>query len=83
MNLVLALPTDMNDTQRRGSLAMPSFSSKNKPTVDIILKEQQQQNCFVPSFTTLEEISGDALITCPVDTPFDSIHVTFQGSVKT
>ncbi|CAF9903570.1 MAG: hypothetical protein GOMPHAMPRED_000388 [Gomphillus americanus] len=84
MNLVLAsiTPQDMNDAQRRGSLIMPSFSSKNKPTVDIILNEQQQ-NCFVPSFTTLEEISGNALITCPVDTPFDSIHVTFQGSVKT
>lgn len=71
-----------SEPRRRPSL-VPSFSiHKSKPHVDVVLN-QQQKECFVPSFTTLEPISGKVLITCTVDTPFDSVHITFQGSVKT
>ena len=73
---------EMAQPKRRPSL-VPSFSlHKSKPQVDIILNEEQK-DCFVPSYTTLEPISGHAVVTCTVDTPFNSVHITFQGTVRT
>ena len=71
-----------NETRRRSSLtSLGNTPSKQKPNVDIILYDEQK-DCFVPSFTTLERIQGKAAITSPVDVSFDDIHITFQGSAK-
>ena len=67
---------------RRGSLAsLPNFG-KSKSIVDIKLNDEQK-GCFVPSYTTLEKIEGTVFIKCPVDVPFDDLHITFQGSSRT
>ena len=79
---MMALAADGIDGRRRSSLAALPVFNKNKPIVDIVLDEKQQ-NCFVPSFTTLEKIKGTVVVTCPNDVAFDSLHITFQGTVKT
>lgn len=76
---MLTMAADNVDSRRRASLAM---LSKNKPVVDIQLDDVQEDTC-VPSFTTLEQIKGVATILSPVDTPYDGLHVTFQGSART
>ena len=67
---------------RRGSLAALPNSGKSKSIVDIKLNDEQK-GCFVPSYTTLEKIEGTVFLKCPIDVPFDDLHITFQGSSRT
>ena len=55
---------------------------KVKPTVVITLHDDQQE-AFVPSYTSLDQIKGDATITAKYDTSYDEIYVTFEGTTKT
>ena len=57
-------------------------SGKQKPMVEIVLTDGQQ-NSFIPSYTSLDEIKGEVSITVPIDTQFDQIYITFEGIVKT
>ena len=78
---LLTMAADSADARRRSSLSALPGINRPKQIVDVKLTNPQS-NCFVPSFTTLEKIEGVATITCPSDTTFDSLHVTFQGNVK-
>ncbi|KAI4216493.1 MAG: hypothetical protein LQ351_000982 [Letrouitia transgressa] len=55
---------------------------KTKPTIDISLTDGQQ-DAFIPSYTSLDEIKGQVAITAPVDTKFEHIFITFEGVTKT
>ncbi|KAI4165906.1 MAG: hypothetical protein LQ342_000337 [Letrouitia transgressa] len=55
---------------------------KTKPAIDITLTDGQQ-DAFIPSYTSLDEIKGQATITAPVDTKFEHIFITFEGVAKT
>ncbi|MCJ1329986.1 hypothetical protein MMC10_006667 [Thelotrema lepadinum] len=78
---LLTMAADSADARRRSSLSALPGLARPKQIVDVKLSNPQS-NCFVPSFTTLERIEGVATVTCPSDTTFDSVHVTFQGNVK-
>ena len=78
---LLTMAADSADTRRRSTLSALPGLNKPKQIVDIKLHNPQTE-CFVPSFTTLEKIEGIATITAPSDIAFDSLHVTFQGNVK-
>lgn len=65
---------------RRSGLA--SFGLKTKPVIDIVL-DDGQQDCFVPSYTTLDKIGGVVSLTAPTNFSFDDIVITFQGSSRT
>ncbi len=56
--------------------------SPNKPAITIGL-QGEQQDAFVPSYTTLDKIQGEATIIAPYDTSFDQIYITLEGSTKT
>lgn len=58
----------------------PAF--RNKPVIKFALHDNQQ-DAFVPSYTTLDKIQGDVVITAPNDTSFDEIYVTLEGTTKT
>ena len=58
----------------------PAF--RNKPTIAIHLRGDQEGK-FVPSYTTSDEIQGDAVVTALYDTSFDNIYLTLEGNAKT
>ena len=60
---------------------MHRLNSKPKVNISIILNDQQ--DAFAPSYTSLDEISGQATITALSTTPFDQVYITFEGSAKT
>lgn len=70
----------MASDRRRSSLA--GLTSKTKPLVDIVLNGERAAG-GVPSFTTLDKIEGNVSITAPADIPFDALHISFQGSMRT
>lgn len=61
---------------------MKSPTSRNKPAISIALHDDQQ-DVFVPSYTTLDKVQGDVTIMARYDTAFDQIHITLEGSTKT
>ncbi len=75
-------------TDRRISISGPlasrvkSLGQKPKPIIEIILKDQQQDQ-FCPSYTSLDEIKGEVSITAPYDTSFDEVYITFEGTTRT
>lgn len=60
---------------------MNRLVSKPKVNISIILNDQQ--HAFVPSYTSLDEISGKVSITAQSDTIFDQVYITFEGSART
>ncbi|KAI4240638.1 MAG: hypothetical protein L6R40_005005 [Gallowayella cf. fulva] len=58
------------------------YKGKEKPTVQITLTDGQQ-DAFIPSYTTLEEIKGYITVIPQVDTKIDQVYITFEGFVKT
>lgn len=61
---------------------MKSPTCHSRPTIDIALHDDQQDD-FVPSYTTLDKVQGEVTIVAPYDTAFDHIYITLEGSVKT
>lgn len=61
---------------------MRSFTSKVKPVITVSLNDDQQE-VFVPSYTSLDRIRGHVTITAKYDTSFDEIYLTFEGITKT
>lgn len=59
---------------------MRTLAPRSKIAVDIVLNDNQQ-DAFVNSYTTLEKIEGDVSITAPCDTSFDQILITFEGMI--
>ncbi|KAI4208795.1 MAG: hypothetical protein LQ349_009625, partial [Xanthoria aureola] len=60
---------------------MPS-RAKDKPGLTITLTDGQQ-DAFVPSYTTMDEIKGYVTLTPQVETKIDNIYITFECIVKT
>ncbi|MCJ1350270.1 MAG: hypothetical protein MMC33_000251 [Icmadophila ericetorum] len=68
---------------RRGSAIIGNLTTpKNKLIVNITLNNEQE-DAFVPSFTTLDKIDGIVSIISPFDLNFEDVHITFQGTVRT
>ena len=73
---------------RRLSMAGPlanrvkNFGQKNKPTIEINLDDDQQES-FVPAYTSLDEIKGEVSISAPSDTSFEDLYITFEGATRT
>lgn len=61
---------------------MKNLGSRNKAAISIVL-DDSQKDAFVPSYTTLDKIQGNVLITAPYDTNFDEIYITLEGITKT
>ena len=61
---------------------MRLLTSIFKPVIEVALNDGQQ-NDFVPSYTSRDQIRGVVSITAKYDTPFDEIYVTFEGTTKT
>ncbi|KAI4254130.1 MAG: hypothetical protein LQ352_003265 [Teloschistes flavicans] len=58
------------------------YRGKDKPLVQINLADDQEQ-AFVPTYTSLEQIRGTVSLTAPVDTKIGQIHIGFEGICKT
>ncbi|KAI4128523.1 MAG: hypothetical protein LQ338_002693 [Usnochroma carphineum] len=58
------------------------YRGKEKPSVEIKLTDGQQ-NAFIPSYTSLDQIQGNVSVTAQVDTKIDQVYITFEGVVKT
>lgn len=61
---------------------MRTIASKVKPAIFITLHDDQQDS-FVPTYTSLDKIRGDVAIIPKYDTSFEEIYVTFEGTTKT
>ena len=59
-----------------------NIGQKSKPTIEISLCDEQQDS-FIPSYTTLDEIKGEISVSAPVDTTFDDVFITFEGATRT
>ncbi|MCJ1443345.1 MAG: hypothetical protein MMC23_003843 [Stictis urceolatum] len=82
-NMTFPMLDEQSNSRRMSAIgtAMP-LVGKSKPVIDIALKDDQS-GAFVPSYTTLEKIQGEASITCPAETQYQDIHIIFQGAAKT
>lgn len=73
---------------RRLSMGSPlatrvkNLAQKAKPCVEISLKDGQQES-FVPTYSSLEEMKGEVTISTPSDTNFDDVYITFEGATRT
>lgn len=66
---------------RRMSTAIQSFVIRNKPTVEIVLHDQQ--DAYIHSYTTLDRIEGHVTIKFDKDTSFDDLSISFEGQSDT
>ena len=55
---------------------------KTKPSISFLLKDDQQDT-FAPTYTSLDQINGDVVITPVQDTRFSEVYITFEGVAKT
>ena len=55
---------------------------KTKPNIAFILNDDQQE-AFAPTYTSLDQINGNVVITPLNDTKFDEVYITFEGVAKT
>jgi hypothetical protein len=67
---------------RRRSAALQSFSLRKTSDVDIILDDEDEQS-FVSSYTTLDKISGHVMIKCGKNTSFHELEISFEGVTET
>lgn len=58
------------------------YRAKDKPSLDITLTDGQQ-DAFIPSYATLDEIKGCVTMTPQVETKIDNIYITLECIVKT
>ncbi len=59
-----------------------NLAQKAKPTVEITLRDDQQESS-VPLYSSLDEIKGEVTISTPSDTSFDDVYITFEGATRT
>ena len=64
------------------ALTKKNLGLKPKPRIEVKLNDDQQ-NAFAPTFTSLDEINGDVSITTQSDLNFTDIYITFEGSIRT
>ncbi|KAL9604261.1 MAG: hypothetical protein Q9219_000659 [cf. Caloplaca sp. 3 TL-2023] len=58
------------------------YRGNQKPTIQITLTDGQQ-DAFLPSYTSLDQIRGNVKVTTFVDTTIDLVYMTFEGVTKT
>ncbi|KAI4189091.1 MAG: hypothetical protein L6R41_001698 [Letrouitia leprolyta] len=58
------------------------YRGKEKLTLEIVLTDGQQ-DAFIPSYTSLDEIRGKVILTAQTHTKIEQVHVAFEGDVKT
>ncbi|KAL8776428.1 MAG: hypothetical protein Q9213_008277 [Squamulea squamosa] len=58
------------------------YRGKDKPTLEITLTDGQQ-DAFIPSYSTLDEIKGFVNVTPHAEIKIDNIYITFECVVKT
>lgn len=67
---------------RRRSTGLQSFSLRKPSDVDIVLDDEDDQS-FVSSYTTLDTISGKVLVRCGKDTSFQELEISLEGVTET
>ena len=55
---------------------------RTKPCIAFILGDDQQE-AFAPTYTSLDQIKGDVVITPVNDIKFEEVYITFEGVAKT
>ncbi|KAL8762760.1 MAG: hypothetical protein Q9184_001300 [Pyrenodesmia sp. 2 TL-2023] len=58
------------------------YRGKDKPVVEIRLTDGQQ-DAFIPSYSSLDQIQGNVLVAASVDTKVEQIFITFEGGTRT
>ncbi|KAI4141414.1 MAG: hypothetical protein L6R39_005348 [Caloplaca ligustica] len=58
------------------------YRGKEKPLLEIKLTDGQQ-DAFIPSYTSLDQIQGNVTVTAQVNTQIDQVYITLEGIVKT
>ncbi|KAL8838376.1 MAG: hypothetical protein Q9170_002136 [Blastenia crenularia] len=56
------------------------YRGKEKATVEISLLDSQQ-DAFIPSYTSLDQIQGHVALKTQLDTKIDQVYITFEGVV--
>ncbi|KAI1990899.1 hypothetical protein LOZ54_002290 [Ophidiomyces ophidiicola] len=68
-------------TRSRSTGTFDSFSRRGKPTVEISLKDEQLAR--ISTYTSLDAIQGDVILTTDSDVRFDQLCITFVGTSHT
>ncbi|KAL8907810.1 MAG: hypothetical protein Q9207_001213, partial [Kuettlingeria erythrocarpa] len=58
------------------------YRGKDKPVVEIRLMDGQQ-DAFIPSYSSLDQIQGTVSVAAPVDTKVEQVFITFEGGTRT
>lgn len=58
------------------------YRGKDKPVVEIRLTDGQQ-DAFIPSYSSLDQIQGNVMVAASVDTKVEQIFITFEGATRT
>ena len=62
--------------------SIKQLGQKPKPAIEIKLTDDQQ-DAFVPSYTSGDEIKGEVSITAQSEMRFNELYITFEGFAKT
>ncbi|KAL9007077.1 MAG: hypothetical protein Q9188_000200 [Gyalolechia gomerana] len=58
------------------------YKSKEKLLIEIRLTDSQQ-DAFIPSYTSLDQIQGKVFLTAQTNTKIEQVYISFEGDVKT
>ncbi|KAI4208243.1 MAG: hypothetical protein LQ346_000123 [Caloplaca aetnensis] len=58
------------------------YRGKDKPVVEIRLTDGQQ-DAFIPSYSSLDQIQGNVSVAASVDTKVEQVFITFEGGTRT
>ena len=64
------------------SITKKNLGLKAKPKVEVKLTDDQK-DAFTTSYTSLDEIKGEATIISQTDLKFEEIYITFEGATRT
>lgn len=71
-----------NSTSGALVVRVKNLGQKPKPKIEITLSDEQK-DVFCPTYTSLEQIKGEATITAQCDISFQDVYITFEGATST
>lgn len=71
-----------NSTSGALAVRVKNLGQKPKPKIEITLTDEQK-DAYCPTYTSLEQIEGEATITAQCDMGFQDVYITFEGASST
>ena len=72
--------TDSIATRNTVATQVRAFAQKGRPDIQVTLNDQE--GAYISTYTTKDQLQGEASITAPHDARFDEVHLTLEGKIS-